>query len=235
MTVTDRFRLDGHVTLVTGAAAGIGRGIARLFAEAGSAVVAADLKGEGAESVAAEIKAAGGRAIGLACNVTREDDLSAAVDAAASNFGKLTVLVNNAGGGGPKPFDMPMGDFEWAYQLNVFSLFRLTQLAAPHMKAAGGGAVLNISAMADENKNSGGAQNIGAGVARTLSGAGARVMIADLNGDMARETAAAIQKDTGNDCRGIRCDVTSLDDIDAVVAETVGAFGGISTLVNNVG
>jgi len=153
MTVTDRFRLDGHVTLVTGAAAGIGRGIARLFAEAGSAVVVADLKGEGAEFVAAEIKAAGGRAIGLACNVTREDDLSAAVDAAASNFGKLTVLVNNAGGGGPKPFDMPMSDFEWAYQLNVFSLFRLTQLAAPHMKAAGGGAVLNISSMAGENKN----------------------------------------------------------------------------------
>ncbi|HEX5666719.1 MAG TPA: SDR family oxidoreductase [Hyphomicrobium sp.] len=81
----------------------------------------------------------------------------------------------------------------------------------------------------------GGAQNIGAGIARTLSGAGAKVMIADLNGDMAKETAAGIQKDTGNDCRGIKCDVTSLDDINAVVAETVKAFGGISTLVNNVG
>ncbi len=48
---------------------------------------------------------------------------------------------------------MPMSDFEWAYKLNVFSLFRLTQLAAPHMKAAGGGAVVNISSMAGENKN----------------------------------------------------------------------------------
>jgi 7-alpha-hydroxysteroid dehydrogenase len=81
----------------------------------------------------------------------------------------------------------------------------------------------------------GGAQNIGAGIARTLSGAGAKVMIADLNGDKAKETAAAISKDTGNDCRGMKCDVTSLDDINAVVAETVMVFGGISTLVNNVG
>lgn len=81
----------------------------------------------------------------------------------------------------------------------------------------------------------GGAQNIGAGIAKILSGAGARVMIADLNGDLAKETASSIQKDTGNDCRGMRCDVTSLDDIRAVVDASVKAFGGISTLVNNVG
>jgi 7-alpha-hydroxysteroid dehydrogenase len=81
----------------------------------------------------------------------------------------------------------------------------------------------------------GGAQNIGAGIAKTLSGAGAKVMIADLNGDMAAKTAAEIQKVTGNDCRGMKCDVTSLDDINAVVDATVKAFGGISTLVNNVG
>jgi len=62
--------------------------------------------------------------------------------------------VNNAGGGGPNSFDMPMSDFRWAYDLNVFSLFHLTQLAAPHMEKAGGGAVLNISSMAGENKNS---------------------------------------------------------------------------------
>jgi 7-alpha-hydroxysteroid dehydrogenase len=81
----------------------------------------------------------------------------------------------------------------------------------------------------------GGAQNIGAGIAKTLSGAGAKVMIADLNGDMAKETAAAIGKETGGDCRGMKCDVTSLDDIRATVEATVSAFGGVSTLVNNVG
>ena len=153
MHVIDRFRLNGQVTLVTGAGAGIGRAIAKVFAAAGSAVAVTDLNNETAEAVAAEIRQAGGKAIGLACNVTKEDDLSAAVDAAVKAFGKLTILVNNAGGGGPKPFDMPMSDFEWAYQLNVFSLFRLTQLSAPHMQKAGGGAVLNISSMAGENKN----------------------------------------------------------------------------------
>jgi 7-alpha-hydroxysteroid dehydrogenase len=81
----------------------------------------------------------------------------------------------------------------------------------------------------------GGAQNIGAGIAKTLSGAGAKVMIADLNGDKAAETAAAIATETGNDCRGMACDVTDQAAIDAVVAATVDAFGGISTLVNNVG
>ena len=81
----------------------------------------------------------------------------------------------------------------------------------------------------------GGAQNIGAGIARTLSGAGAKVMIADLNGEKAAETAAAIAKETGNDCRGMACDVTDKAAIDVVVAATAKAFGGISTLVNNVG
>lgn len=81
----------------------------------------------------------------------------------------------------------------------------------------------------------GGAQNIGAGIAKTLSGAGAKVMIADLNGEKAAETAAAIAAETGNDCRGMACNVTVLEDIQAVVAATVAAFGGISTLVNNVG
>ncbi len=81
----------------------------------------------------------------------------------------------------------------------------------------------------------GGAQNIGEAIARTFSGAGAKVMIADLNGDKAAATAAAIAEETGNPVRGIGCDVTVEADIERCVAETVAAFGGISTLVNNVG
>jgi 7-alpha-hydroxysteroid dehydrogenase len=149
----ERFRLDGQVAVVTGAGAGIGRGTAQLFASAGAAVVVSDLKPETAEAAAADIVRAGGKAVGLACNVTREADLEAVVKTALDRFGKLSILVNNAGGGGPKPFDMPMDDFRWAYELNVFSLFRLTQLAASHLAAAGDGAVLNISSMAGENKN----------------------------------------------------------------------------------
>jgi NAD(P)-dependent dehydrogenase (short-subunit alcohol dehydrogenase family) len=81
----------------------------------------------------------------------------------------------------------------------------------------------------------GGAQNIGEAIARTFAGAGAKVMIADLNGDKAQATAAAIAEEAEGDVRGIACDVTSQGDIQACVAETVKAFGGVSTLVNNVG
>ena len=153
MSVSDAFRMDGQVAVVTGAGAGIGRGIAETFAAAGAAVVVSDLKAETATAVAEGICKNGGRAIGVACNVTEEDALQALVASAIASFGKITVLVNNAGGGGPKPFDMPMETFVWAYQLNVFSVFRLCQLCTPHIEAAGGGAILNISSMSAENKN----------------------------------------------------------------------------------
>nr|MCU0922231.1 SDR family NAD(P)-dependent oxidoreductase [Burkholderiaceae bacterium] len=153
MQALQPFALDGQVAIVTGAGAGIGRAFAELFAQAGAAVAVSDLKKETADEAAAAIASAGGRAIGVACDVTSADARQALVDAALAAFGKVTILVNNAGGGGPKPFDMPMDTFVWAYELNVFSVFHLTQLCAPHIQKAGGGAVLNITSMAGENKN----------------------------------------------------------------------------------
>lgn len=81
----------------------------------------------------------------------------------------------------------------------------------------------------------GGAQNIGEAIARTFAGAGADVVIADLNAEKAAQTAERLTAETGGQVLGLGCDVTREEDIHRVVAETVSAFGGISTLVNNVG
>lgn len=112
-----------------------------------------DLDLDTANTVVKAIEAKGGKAAAIACDVTKEDDLAALVNQTVQVFGKLTILVGNAGGGGPKPFDMPMKDFRWAFELNVFSLFRLAQLAAPEMEKVGGGSILAITSMAAENKN----------------------------------------------------------------------------------
>lgn len=148
-----KFRLDGASALITGAGAGIGRAIAETFAGAGAAVAVTDRDAAAAAHVADAIKQSGGRAVSMACDVTREEELAASVEKAVEVLGSLTLLVNNAGGGGPKPFDMPMTAMRLAFELNLFSVFRLCQLAAPHIEAAGGGAILNITSMAGDNRN----------------------------------------------------------------------------------
>lgn len=133
------FTLKDQVAVITGAGAGMGRAIAETFAAAGAAVMVSDLDAGTANTVVKEIETKGGKAAGMACDVTKEADLAALVNETVQKLGKLTILVGNAGGGGPKPFDMLMEDFRWTYELNVFSLFRLAQLAAPEMEKAGAG------------------------------------------------------------------------------------------------
>jgi 7-alpha-hydroxysteroid dehydrogenase len=152
-SIDSLFSLKDQVALVTGAGAGIGKAISLMFAEAGADVACTDLNESDAKAVADQCRQFGGRSVGLGLDVTDEEQRKSVLVSVADSFGKLTILVNNAGGGGPKPFDMPLEDFDWAFQLNVYSLFRLCQLAQPYMKDAGGGAIVNISSMAGENKN----------------------------------------------------------------------------------
>ena len=72
----------------------------------------------------------GPQAFAAKLDVTNEEERVAVMERTIATFGRLDFLVSNAGGGGPKPFDMPLSDFEWAFQLNVYSVFRLSQLAA---------------------------------------------------------------------------------------------------------
>lgn len=147
------FTMAGEVAVVTGAGTGIGRGIAETFAAAGACVMVSDYDAETANEVADQLTAQGFSASSVKCDVTDEGDLTALIERTVERFGKLTCLVSNAGGGGPKPFDMPMADFRHAYDLNVFSLFRLAQLAVPQMENSGGGSILAITSMAGENTN----------------------------------------------------------------------------------
>lgn len=92
----------------------------------------------------------------VACNVTVDADLVNVVDQTMTQFNGLHILVNNAGGGGAgreDPFKITVAQFARTFELNVFSAWRLSQLCAPHMKAAGYGAIINISSMASINKS----------------------------------------------------------------------------------
>ena len=150
MGILDLFRLDGKVALVTGAGRGIGAGCARAFAEAGASVVIGARTQAQIDAVAAEIRAAGGNALALPADVMREEQLAALVDAAIDTYGRLDIVVNNAGGFPPGPaLKTSTAEFVNAFRFNVGTAFALSRIAAQRMvTTAGGGAIINISSVA---------------------------------------------------------------------------------------
>jgi len=156
MNVQAHFDLSGKVAIVTGGGNGIGRASALMLAAYGAAVAIADLKLAAAEKVAAEIVAAGGKALALECNVLKDEDLVRVVERTANELGGIHILVNNAGGGGAgreSPYTISLEQFERPFQINVFSAWRLSQLCAPHMQKGGYGSIINMSSMSSINKS----------------------------------------------------------------------------------
>jgi 3-oxoacyl-[acyl-carrier protein] reductase len=139
--------LKGKVAIVAGASQGMGRAAAMGFAREG-ARVAICARGEAAlnEAAAAIRKQTGGEVLAMAADMSKPDDIKRFVNESAARFGRLDVVVNNAGGPPPGEF-MKFTDDDWtnAFNLSFMSTMRMTRESVPHMKKVGGGKVVNIT------------------------------------------------------------------------------------------
>jgi len=140
-------RLDNQIALVTGAAMGIGAGIARRFSEAGATVVVFDINGERASEVAKEL-APSGRATAIQGDVANEAGVRAAVEQTVREFGAIDVLVNNAGIEVPGQIpDLTSADWDRQFGVNLKGAFFFSKYAIPHMRARRRGVIINISSV----------------------------------------------------------------------------------------
>jgi NAD(P)-dependent dehydrogenase (short-subunit alcohol dehydrogenase family) len=169
-------RLENKVALITGGASGMGASMARIFAREGAKVVVADmLEAEGKE-IAAEITRANGSAIFQKLDVSSEAEWRAAIDATLAAYGKLDILVNDAGISGSAEEDL-FGSAAWdkIMAVNATGTFLGMKLAIPEMKKAGGGSIVNISSISGVTGQRGihVAYNASKGAVRTLTKAAA--------------------------------------------------------------
>ncbi len=144
-----KISLDGKVALVTGGSRGIGRASALAFADAGADVVVASRKLPDLESVAEEIKAKGVKSLAVASHVAKVEDLKDLVEKVKAEFGRIDILMNNAG---TNPYFGPLMDAEeWAWDttmnVNLKAPFLLSQLVARVMKEQGGGNIINTASV----------------------------------------------------------------------------------------
>lgn len=140
-------RLQDRVAIVTGAAMGIGEGIAREFAAEGASVVVADINDASAEKATNQLRASGGHAISVYCDVSQEDDVRDLVANTVSEFGHLDVMVNNAGVGVYKSVtDATVEEFDRCLAVNLRGVFLGMKYAAPHL-AERTGSVVNVASV----------------------------------------------------------------------------------------
>ena len=142
------FDLSKRVALVTGGNGGIGLGMAKGLAEAGATVVIAGRNKTKADAALAELKSTGAQAEFVELDVLQEASCHQAIDQAAQKFGRLDILINNAGTSVRKPpEELTAADWHLVMNTNLTSAFFCCQAAYPHMKRAGGGKIINIGSM----------------------------------------------------------------------------------------
>jgi len=143
-------RLQNKVAIVTGAGSGFGEGIAKRFAEEGAKVIVADISREGGDRVVSDIVAAGGSAHFVAANVALGEDVAALLQTTLATYGKLDIVVNNAGTTHRnKPLlEITEAEFDKVFAVNVKSIFLTAQHIVPYFRTQGGGVFVNIASTA---------------------------------------------------------------------------------------
>ena len=141
--------LSGRVVVVTGGAQGIGATTARAFAAQKARVAVLDIDGAGAKKVADAIAGGGGKASAIHVDVTDEQSVARAIEAVVSEFGRLDVLINCAGGYSRLATveDMPVEEWDSTIALNLRSVFLVSRAAIPHLKRSKAGRIINVSSI----------------------------------------------------------------------------------------
>ena len=145
-------KLDNRIALITGAASGIGKAIAKKFAGEGANIAVVDIAIQPAEELVQEISKSGKRAISIMCDVTDERQVEQAVKEAVKEFGALHILVNNAGVSPLKPFEeITLEDWNKVLGINLTGPFLFTKAAFPYIKVAGPkGRIINMGSLAGQ-------------------------------------------------------------------------------------
>ena len=146
--------LEGQVALVTGAATGMGREHALLLAARGAGIIAHDIDGDGVEETAGLVRASGGEALTLVCDITDLAAFARLAREAEAALGAIDILINNAGLHAAKPFeDVTEAEFDQMFAVNVKGTFFATRAVVPGMKARRRGTIVNISSGAAQRGN----------------------------------------------------------------------------------